>query len=94
MATKSCTGCSSNPEEISVPYLAHESVLARFERIIKRQWITIIILIALVFGSNLAWIIYESQFEYEAEVNEGGNAVINDDGEVNIDGKSTEDDSN
>lgn len=37
--------------------------MARFERIIKRLWITVILLIVLLVGSNVAWLIYESQYE-------------------------------
>ena len=33
------------------------------ERTIKRLWITIILLVILLFGSNAAWIYYESQWE-------------------------------
>lgn len=35
------------------------------ERTVKRLWITIILLLVLLFGSNAAWIYYESQFEKE-----------------------------
>lgn len=33
------------------------------ERTIKRLWVIIILLIVLLFGTNAAWIVYESQFE-------------------------------
>lgn len=33
------------------------------EQTIKRMWIVIILLIVLLFGTNAAWIYYESQFE-------------------------------
>ena len=33
------------------------------ERTIKRLWITIILLVILLFGSNAAWIWYESQMQ-------------------------------
>lgn len=33
------------------------------ERTIKRLWITIILLVILLFGSNAAWIYYESQWQ-------------------------------
>lgn len=80
-------------ENNSVPYIAYEAALARFERTIKRLWITIIILILLLASTNAAWIYYESQFmdetaTIEAEANEGGNAVINGSGAVNINGES------
>lgn len=41
-------------------------IVASFaERTIKRLWIVIIILTALLFASNAAWIWYESQFTEE-----------------------------
>lgn len=68
-------------------------VAAFAERTVKRLWITIILLVVLLVGSNAAWIYYESQFEketwtYEATTDDGGNAIANGDGEVNIYGES------
>lgn len=45
-----------------VPYLVHEGALARMERTVSRLWILCILLLLLLFGSNLAWIIYELQY--------------------------------
>lgn len=40
-----------------------QEILAAFaERTIKRLWILIILLVLLLFGTNAAWIYYESQF--------------------------------
>lgn len=39
-----------------------EMYCASMERTIKRLWITIILLIVLLVGSNICWIVYESQF--------------------------------
>ena len=41
----------------------NDIIAAMAERIIKRLWILIIVLVVLLFGSNAAWIVYESQFE-------------------------------
>ena len=83
-----CEKCNS-----SVPYVVHESALARAERTIKRMWITCLVLIALLVVTNAMWIWYNSQFEdvttqisSEAVADNGGNAVVNDNGEVNING--------
>lgn len=46
-----------------VPYIAHEGMLVRMERQIKRLWISLIIAIIALAATNLAWIYYESQFE-------------------------------
>ena len=81
-------GSSAPGTTAAVPYIVHESAMARMERTIKRLWILAIILVALLVGSNLAWIFYESQFEtdswtYEATTDGGGTAIANGDGEVN-----------
>ena len=46
----------SNEERI-----IQEMYASSIERTIKRLWITVILLIILLVGSNIAWIIYESQ---------------------------------
>ena len=58
---ETCKGKDTNAPE-SVPYIVHESSMARMERQIKRLWITIILLIVMLVGTNGAWIWYESQF--------------------------------
>jgi len=40
--------------------------MARMERIIKKLWVVVIVLILLLFASNAAWIYYESQFVDES----------------------------
>ena len=71
-------------EQQNIPYFAHEGMMARMERTIKRLWVLCIILIILLAGSNGAWVWYESQFEDEQttvtqELNsDGGDAIIND----------------
>lgn len=47
----------------SVPYIVYESEQARHERDKVRWFIIVLVLIILLFGSNAAWIAYESQFE-------------------------------
>lgn len=42
---------------------SHEQEAVRQERTIKRLWILCIILILLLVGTNIGWMIYESQFE-------------------------------
>jgi hypothetical protein len=57
-----CNTCKTNKPD-SVPYVVHESTMARMERQTKRLWITILVLIFLLVGTNCAWLWYESQFE-------------------------------
>lgn len=47
----------------SVPRIVFEAEMARWERTFKRLLVVILVLILLLFGSNVAWIVYESQFE-------------------------------
>ena len=54
-----CEKCNS-----SVPYVVHESALARAEHTIKRMWITCLALITLLVVTNVMWIWYNSRFEY------------------------------
>ena len=46
-----------------IAYLIYESAMSRMERANKRNFIIILLLVALLFGTNIAWVIYESQFE-------------------------------
>ena len=59
-----CETCKNKPQAPeSVPYIVHESAMARAERTVKRLWITILVLIFLLVGTNCAWLWYEAQFE-------------------------------
>lgn len=59
-----CETCKEKRKQAEpVPYIVHEADMARMERNNKRLWIVLILLIALLVGSNIAWIWYESQFE-------------------------------
>ena len=83
-----------------VPYIVHEGDMARMERINKRLWIVVIMLILLLIASNTVWLMYESQFtdEKTTEVTQeldtggGGDAIINDG--VHINGESETDGQN
>lgn len=46
-----------------VPFAVHESALAFARETITRLWIAVILLIVLLFASNIGWLIYEAQFE-------------------------------
>ena len=58
---ETCQKVQSTPE--NVPYIVHESSMARMERQIKRIWITVLVLIVMLVGTNGAWLLYNSQFE-------------------------------
>lgn len=75
----------------NIPFVAYESSLARQERTIKRLFIIIILLIFFLVGTNIGWLVYESQFEY-VEKNEitqdidtgNGDTVVAGIGDVSI----------
>ena len=50
--------------------LAHESAMARMERIIHRLWALVIIIFVALLITNGAWLYYESQFEVVEETTE------------------------
>lgn len=83
MACESCKGENKTPE--SIPYIAHEGMMARLERTIKRLWVTTIILIFLLVGTIVSFVWYESQFEEIEIVQEnadGYNSFIGNDGDI------------
>lgn len=71
---------------LKIPFAVHESAMARSERVIKRQWIAIILLICMLFGAFGLFVWYESLYEtisYEQDgeginnVNLGGQGDLN-----------------
>ena len=53
--------------EVSVPYIIHESEMARQERHAKRLIVVLIITLIMLFGSNMAWLYVWNQYEYVDE---------------------------
>lgn len=81
---------TKNINQDMIPYIAHESEMARLERIIKRFFVLCILLVIVAVGSNIGWLIYESQFEdvtttvtQELRSGFGGDATINDGVHIN-----------
>ena len=74
---ESCKGKEAHAPE-SVPYIVHESSMARMERQTKRLWIAVLLLIVMLVGTNAAWLYYESQFSdivTTIEAEQGGSGV-------------------
>ena len=67
MAEKKCNNCGTDKAPASVPYVVHESTVARMERIIKRQWIALIVAIVMIVGCNALWIYAWCQYDYTSE---------------------------
>lgn len=76
-------------ERIKIDYIAHEADMARMERINKRLWIALLVVIALFTITNAAWIVYENSFidevtvTQESDAKDGGTAIVNNGGDVN-----------
>ena len=80
---KTCNNCAEKTPT-NVPYVVHESAMARAERQAKRLIAVIILLIVLLVGSNIWWLVYESSFDdmtetytVEQDGAETNNSVIN-----------------
>ena len=63
MAEKKCNHCGTNSIPASVPFEVYESVMAQIRRLV----LVIVLLILLLVGSNVGWLIYETQFEVVEE---------------------------
>ena len=51
-------------DQKSIPYFVHEGMMVRMERTIKRLWIALIIVAAMMFASNAAWLYAWMQYDY------------------------------
>ena len=81
---ETCKKVQNAPE--NVPYIVHESSMARMERQIKRLWIAVIVAVCLLFASNAAWLYAWCQYDYSSE-----ETIYQQDGEgTNIIGDSNE----
>ena len=90
--SKICNNCGTDKKPSSVPY----TVLVDFKETAKAnslKWFIIcLVLIVLLVGSNIGWLVYESQFEdvvtttesYDLDTGENGNAIVNGEGSVTI----------
>ena len=86
MAEKKCNNCGTNSTPASVPYVVHEGAMARAERVIKRQWIAIILLICMLLGAFGLFVWYESLYEtisYDYQQDGQRTNIIGDSNEVN-----------
>lgn len=49
----------TKPHEKTIPYFTHEVEMFRAERMIKRMWISLLVSMVILVGSNAAWIYAE-----------------------------------
>lgn len=83
---QTCNNCGTENLNVSVPYVVHEATVARQERQIKRMWIALIVAVAMLFASNMGWLIYESQFvtvSYEQDGYGLNNVNVGEQGDIN-----------
>ena len=83
---KTCNSCGTESQHVNVPYVVHESAMARAERVIKRQWIAIILLICMLFGAFGLFVWYESLYEtisYEQDGEGINNVNLGEQGDLN-----------
>ena len=79
---------------VTIDWAAHEADMARMERVNRRLWIALLVVIALFTITNAAWIVYENSFidevtvTQESDAKDGGTAIVNNGGDVNY-GEST-----
>lgn len=88
MENKECNGCKPGEKKsnLNIPYYVHEGEMARSERHIKRLWIALIVAIIVAFLSNIAWLIYDAQYDktsYEQDGSGINNFNIGEQGDVN-----------
>lgn len=86
MPTKTCNGCGADEiATVTMSEGAWERHEERNKKLINKLIAVILVLVVLLVGSNVAWLIYESQFQViqetteevyiEAEQGEGTNIV-------------------
>ena len=76
-----CKGCEQKRVS-DIPYIAHESTMARFERSNKRLSLALIIAIIALILTNALWIYTMSAYDYSETSTEeitvdGGNGAAN-----------------
>ena len=66
-----CKSCKESRQSVEpVPYIVHESAMARQERTIKRLIITLMVIIFLWFATIGGFVWYLNQYDFESYVYE------------------------
>ena len=84
-------------DEQKVPYIVFEGEQARHERTVKRLVLALLVSIALLFLSNVAWLWFFNQFDYSTDTVEqgtttGDNSYIGASGVINNGDTDSEED--
>ena len=85
--SKTCNNCGETKVPTIVPYQVLKDFKETSTATIKRLWILIVILVLMLVGTNVAWLIYESQFEtleysYDYQQDGQGTNIIGDGNDV------------
>lgn len=62
-----CQNCKERKTADPVPYIVHESAMARNERTIKRLVIALIVTVVMLFACNAAWLYVWQLYDYSSE---------------------------
>lgn len=54
-------------DKTQIPYIVHESIQARNERMTKRLIVALIVAVVLIFASNAMWLYYFNQLEFTSD---------------------------
>lgn len=80
-----CTNCNRQVDYPPVPFVVHENLRAQMDLHARRLVRVIVLLIVLLVGSNMAWLLYEEQFDTvraKQENERGVNNFIGYDGDI------------
>lgn len=80
-----CTNCTRQVDYPPVPFVVHENMRAQMDLQIRRLIRVIVLLVVLLVGSNMAWLLYEEQYEtvrVQQENDRGVNNFIGNDGDI------------
>lgn len=86
--SKTCNNCGTDKKPSSVPYAVLEDFKETAKANSLKWFITVIVLIALLVGSNMAWLYAWNSYDYVSEEvivdsQDGGNAnYIGNDGDI------------
>ena len=88
----SCNNCGTDKKPSSVPYAVLEDFKETAKANSSKWFIICLVLIVLLVGSNIGWLVYESQYEviesttesYDLDTGENGNAIVSGEGSVII----------
>lgn len=82
--------------EVTIPYPIHKEMMSHLEKNNRRWFIAFLVVLSMLFLTNLAWVIYENQFqdifiEQDGNTDNGGSNYFNGTGELTFNGNDPTD---